>query len=139
MSFFDRFKRQHHRGARGAASRESAKSEAEKEAPKAAAAKPAKDDSREAYRLLLYPVVSEKAARIGEKRQYVFVVPPSATKIEIKRAVNSLYGIWPEKVTVIRVEGKSVRFGRKIGKQKDWKKAMVILPVGKTISVYEGV
>lgn len=143
MAFLDRFKKQPHQGAKEKAPAKAeapAKKDAADrlEAPKAAP-KVTKDDTKDAYRVLMHPVVSEKAARAGEHRQYVFAVATGATRIAVARAVSDLYGVRPEKVNIVRVKGKRVRFGRRTGKQKDWKKAVVTLPAGKTISVYEGV
>ena len=50
-----------------------------------------------------------------------------------------MYGITPVSVNIQNVRGKRVRFGRVRGKRKDWKKAIVTLPEGKTINVYDGV
>jgi large subunit ribosomal protein L23 len=50
-----------------------------------------------------------------------------------------MYGMIPVEVNMQVVEGKSKRFGRTTGKRKDWKKAIVTLPEGKKIEVYEGV
>jgi len=93
-----------------------------------------------AYRILLRPVISEKASHQQTlANQYFFEVAIGANKIEIAKAVKAAYGIMPSDVNVIRMEGKSRRYGRKIGKRKDWKKAIVTLPKGKSITLYEGV
>ena len=93
-----------------------------------------------AYRVLLRPIISEKASRQQTTlNQYFFAVAIKANKIEIAKAVKSAYGITPLDVNVIRMEGKTSRRGRTIGKRKDWKKAIVTLPKGKTIALYEGV
>ncbi len=93
-----------------------------------------------AYRVLLRPIVSEKASHQQTlANQYFFEVAINANKIEIAKAVKSAYGIAPTDVTTIRMEGKSRMYGRKLGKRKDWKKAIVTLPKGKTIALYEGV
>ena len=92
-----------------------------------------------AWRILLRPLVSEKAAHAGMQNQYVFVVANTATKIDIRRAVHDAYGIRPTRVNIVRVRGKHVRYGRSQGTTKAWKKAMVTLPAGKKIQVYEGV
>jgi len=143
MSFFDRFKSQPHHGGKQekapvkVAPKQDKTSVAE-EAPRAEK-RAGKDDTREAYRVLLRPIVSEKAARVGEDRQYIFEVPTDVTRISVSRAIHALYGVRPAKVNIVRVKGKKVNFGRRAGKQKDWKKAMVTLRAGETISVYEGV
>lgn len=92
-----------------------------------------------AYRVLLRPIVSEKASHQQAHNQYFFHVAVDANKIEVAKAVKDVYGIAPLKVNMIRVEGKTVSRGRQQGRRKDWKKAVVTLPEGKTISLYEGV
>ena len=92
-----------------------------------------------AYRVLIKPLITEKAANLGTINKYVFAVADKANKIEIAKAVNEVYGVKPISVNIIRVSGKKVRYGRVFGKRKDWKKAMVTLPAGKTINIYEGV
>ncbi len=92
-----------------------------------------------AYKVLVRPVITEKAADLGVENKYVFAVNPKANKIEVAKAIDELYGVKPLAVNIIKVRGKKVRQGRYIGKRKDWKKAIVTLPAGKTIKVYEGV
>ena len=96
-------------------------------------------DTKDAYHLLRHPVISEKASRGAEARQYTFAVPAHATRIGVARAIASLYGVRPVRVNIIRVKGKRVRFGRVHGKQKDWKKAVVTVAAGKRLTVFEGV
>ncbi len=94
----------------------------------------------QAYRVLIKPIVSEKASRQQTtNNQYFFAVAIGANKIEIAKAIKTAYGVAPIKVSVIRMEGKSRRYGRIIGKRKDWKKAIVTLAKGKTIALHEGV
>ncbi len=92
-----------------------------------------------AYKVLVKPLITEKAANLGAENKYVFEVSTSANKIEIAKAINEVYGIMPVNVNVINVQGKKVRSGRLQGKRKNWKKAIVMLPKGKTINIYEGV
>lgn len=89
--------------------------------------------------VLLKTLVSEKAAMFEGKGVYTFIVYKQANKLEVKKAVKEIYGVNPEKVRMINVEGKQVRFGAKQGRQSDWKKAIVTLPKGKTINIHEGV
>jgi large subunit ribosomal protein L23 len=92
-----------------------------------------------AYKILVKPLVTEKAANLGISNKYVFAVNVGANKIEIAKSIEQVYGIKPLSVNVIRIEGKKARYGKTKGKRKDWKKAIVKLPAGKTIKVYEGV
>lgn len=89
--------------------------------------------------ILLKTLVSEKAAMFEGKGVYTFIVYKQANKLEVKKAVKEIYGVNPEKVRMINVEGKQVRFGARKGRQSDWKKAIVTLPKGKTINIHEGV
>ncbi|MFA6550928.1 MAG: 50S ribosomal protein L23 [Patescibacteria group bacterium] len=106
--------------------------------PKAAEAKSGVRYS-EAYRVLVRPLVTEKAAKLGTQNKYGFVVANSANKIMVARAIEYVYGIKPIRVNIIKMEGKTVRSRRGNGKRKDWKKAIVTLPTGKNINIYEGV
>jgi len=92
-----------------------------------------------AYKILIKPLVTEKASMIGAENKYVFEVSQGANKIEIFKAVAEVYGIKPVSVNIIKVKGKNVRYGRTRGKKKDWKKAIITLPKGKSIKIYEGV
>lgn len=98
-----------------------------------------KKTPHQAYRYLIRPVISEKASGLGMYNQYVFEVAPKSNKIEIKKAVKSLYGVKPVKVNIINMPGKNIRYGRSFGKTKNWKKAIVTLRSGDKIDVYEGV
>lgn len=92
-----------------------------------------------AYKILVKPLVTEKASVLGAENKYFFAVALKANRIEIAKAIREIYGVKPEKVNIINMGGKEVRFGRTLGKRKDWKKAIITLPEGKTIKVYEGV
>ena len=86
-------------------------------------------------KVLLEPHVSEKSATCADKNnQFVFKVLTDATKIEVKQAVEKLFDVEVEGVTVIKVKGKSKRtkFGK--GKRNDWKKAYVSLKEGQDIN-----
>ncbi len=96
-----------------------------------------KNDS--AYKILLKPLITEKAADLATNGKYVFSVAITANKIEIAKAINQVYGVEPIAVNVINNIGKKVRYGQTMGRRKDWKKAIVTLPKGKTINIYEGV
>ena len=92
-----------------------------------------------AYQVLLKPLVTEKAAALGAHNQYVFMIDPRMNKIEVKKAIRTIYGINPLAVRIITMQGKAVRYGRRYGVTKNWKKAMVSLKAGDKIEVYEGV
>ena len=80
--------------------------------------------------VVLAPVVSEKSTFVADKnRQYVFRVNDRATS-QIKAAVELMFKIKVDSVTVLNVKGKERRFGRTIGRKRSWKKAYVRLAEG---------
>ncbi len=89
--------------------------------------------------VLLAPQISEKATWVAEKNeQVVFRVVSDATKPEIKAAVELLFKVQVESVQVSTVKGKQKRFGRSMGRRKNWKKAFVSLKPGQEINFAEG-
>jgi large subunit ribosomal protein L23 len=85
--------------------------------------------------VLLAPTVSEKSTFVGEKyNQVVFRVTPDATKPEIKAAVELLFKVKVKGVQVSNVKGKEKRFGRFMGRRRNWKKAYVSLMPGQEIN-----
>jgi len=92
-----------------------------------------------AYKVLVKPLITEKASDLGALNKYVFAVKKDANKIEVAKAIDEVYGIKPLSVNIIKMKGKNVRYGRTSGRKKDWKKAIITLPAGKTIKIYEGV
>ncbi len=95
--------------------------------------------STEGKDVIIKPLVTEKTAILASSGKYVFVVRSDAGRIEIKNAIKKMFGVSPISVNIQNVKGKSVRFGRRIGRRSDWKKAIVSLKEGETINVYEGV
>ena len=72
-------------------------------------------------------------------RKYTFVVAKCANKIEIKKAVEEIFGVNVEKVTTLNMAGKIKRMGRYEGRRAAWKKAVVKLTEGsKTIEFFDG-
>lgn len=84
------------------------------------------------------PHMSEKAARLSSAGTYVFDVPLSAGKVEVRKAVEAVYGVTVVRVNVVRGKGKVVRRGGRSGVRSDWKKALVTLKPGQKIDLYEG-
>lgn len=81
--------------------------------------------------VLLAPHVSEKTTMIADKhRQVVFKVRRDANKLEIKKAVESLFNVKVDGVNTAVVKGKNKRFGRTLGRRQDYKKAYVSLKEG---------
>jgi len=82
-------------------------------------------------KLILEPRITEKSTLLGDKyNQFVFKVATSATKPEIKKAVELLFEVEVESVKVTNVKGKSKRFSQIQGRRSDWKKAYVKLKPG---------
>ncbi len=90
-------------------------------------------------KVFVKPFISEKSAIAETGGVYTFVVQNKASKIDIKNAIKQVYGVEPKKVRVINMEGKIKRSGRTSGRRSDWKKAIITLPKGQTISIHEGV
>ena len=81
------------------------------------------------YDVLRRPIISEKAARLSENNGVVFEVAMSATKEDIAKAVEVLFGIKPTKINIVITKGKVKSFrGRSTGTQRSVKKAYVSLP-----------
>lgn len=95
-----------------------------------------KEDTGEAYRILQRAVISEKSTMLSSQSQYVFAVAGEANKIDVRRAVRSLYGVEPQKVNIRRVRGKLLRYGRSEGRTKSWKKAIVTLQRGQSLDIH---
>lgn len=84
--------------------------------------------------VLREPHTSEKATILAEKlRQFTFKVLNTATKLEVKQAVEQMFNVKVKNVTVLNVKGKRKRFKQTSGKRSDWKKAFVTLHEGNDI------
>lgn len=92
-----------------------------------------------AYRVLIKPLITEKATNLSAENKYVFIVARSANKISVARALEITYGVKPVAVNIINSDGKFVTRGRIKGQRSDFKKAIITLKAGDTIKVYEGV
>jgi large subunit ribosomal protein L23 len=88
------------------------------------------------YDVIRAPRVSEKTARLQEvSNQYVFEVAGTATKADIKVAVEKLFDVKVEAVNVVNVKGKGKAFRNRMGRRGDWRKAYVKLADGQSIDV----
>jgi large subunit ribosomal protein L23 len=86
--------------------------------------------------VLLGPHVSEKSARIAESaNQFVFRVRTDATSPEVKAAVELMFEVKVADVNVVNVAGKNKRFGQRLGRRQDFKKAYVRLAPGQSIDL----
>jgi large subunit ribosomal protein L23 len=96
---------------------------------------PKKYNAAQLMNVVLAPVVSEKSTFVADKnRQYVFRVADRATKPQIKAAVELMFKIKVDSVTVLNVKGKERRFGRIEGRRRNWKKAYVRVAEGQEIN-----
>ncbi len=87
---------------------------------------------------LIVPRVSEKAGFVGRFNQYIFTIHGKLNKIEVKQAVEKMYGVKIANINMIQVRGKSRQFGRSKGMRSGFKKAMITLtPESKKIDIVE--
>ena len=80
------------------------------------------------HQILVSPHVSEKGSVLAdEQNQHVFRVLATATKLEVKQAVEGMFKVKVDKVRILNVKGKTKRFGGRLGKRSDMRKAYVTL------------
>lgn len=91
-----------------------------------------------ANRVLLCGRVTEKSYLMNAQNQYVFQVAKNATKDEVRRAVEAVYGVHVKRVRTISTRGKLKTFGRVSGFVSGIKKAIVTLPKGEEIMFFKG-
>ncbi len=88
--------------------------------------------------LILTPKISEKAMKLAEQNIYVFEVPTQTNKIEVTKAVEAMFKVEVTDVNMMVAKGKTKRFRRVLGRQRDIKKAMVKVKAGQSIALFEG-
>ena len=82
-------------------------------------------------------LVTEKGTVLRERRnQYTFEVAVDANRIEIKRAIESIFSVKVGEVRTMQMRGKVKRFGRHLGKRSNWKKAFVTLAAGQSLNLF---
>jgi large subunit ribosomal protein L23 len=91
------------------------------------------------YDLIRSPLITEKATAVSEHNQIIFKVPLTATKREVKAAVEGLFSVKVDAVNTIRVQGKLKRVRGRAGQRSDFKKAIVTLAAGSKIDVTTGI
>ncbi len=93
-----------------------------------------------AYDIIIRPVITEQSMESADDKRYVFMVAVNANKIEIKKAVEEIFGVKVEKVNTLRMRGKEKRQGAyPAGRRAAYKKAMIKLTAdSKTIEFFEG-
>ncbi len=92
-----------------------------------------------AYDIIRRPLITEKSnIQKDDHNQYSFEVNRDSNRIEIRRAIESIFNVKVLSVRTVNVKGKVKRRGKILGKRKDWKKAMVTLTPGQRIPFFEG-
>ena len=92
------------------------------------------------YDIIIRPIITERSMAAVAEKKYVFEVAKDAGKIEIKNAIEEIFGVKVAKVNTLNMIGKEKRMGRlPAGRRPSWKKAMVTLTAdSKTIEFFEG-
>lgn len=90
------------------------------------------------YDVIRTPVITEKSTFVSEFNQVIFNVARDANKIQIKAAVEALFGVKVKAVNTLNRKGKTKRFKGVKGKQQDVKKAIVTLADGQTLDITTG-
>jgi large subunit ribosomal protein L23 len=154
MSILDKFKKKNQTEEKASVAKQVVKDDAaksvkpkkESKAKKPAAKKPEKKEqkaikivSKKSTQTLLDPVISEKTAQLSDAGVVVFRVAKGVNRVEVRDAFRELYNVTPVKVNMINMRGHQMRFGRTRGRTKDYRKAMITLPKGVTIDIFEGV
>ena len=92
-----------------------------------------------AHDIIKRPVVTEQSMMQMQEKKYTFEVDKRANKIQIRKAVEEIFGVQVASVNTVNVIGKFKRMGRNEGKRPDWKKAIVTLTENsKTIEFFDG-
>ena len=88
--------------------------------------------------VIIKPVISEKSYSDAERGKYTFVVDPRATKPEIRRAVEQIWGVHVRQVNTLGRRGKLVRRRYVTGRRSSSRRAVVTLSAGEKIAIFEG-
>ena len=95
--------------------------------------------SKDPRQIIRRPLITERASQLQEdQNKFLFEVRQDANKIEIKRALETIFEVDVVKVNTSSVPGKMKRLGRFQGRRASWKKAIVTLAAGQTIDFFEG-
>ena len=94
---------------------------------------------KNAYDVILTPVVSEQSMDVAQEKKYTFKVKTTANKTQVKLAVEEIFGVQVDKVNIMNYDGKLKRMGRTQGRTPAFKKAIVTLkPESKEIEFFQG-
>lgn len=86
------------------------------------------------YDIIKSPVITEKSTIVAESNQYIFKVDLKARKHEIKLAIEQIFKVQVERVNTLIIKGKRKRFRGNMGRRSDYKKAVIKLAAGQTIT-----
>lgn len=89
-----------------------------------------------AEEVIIKPIITERSSEGLQEGKYTFKVNKKATKVEIAKAVEKLFGVKVLKVNTISVKGKEKRVGAHVGMTSDWKKAIVTIDTNPTEKSY---
>lgn len=91
------------------------------------------------YDIIRKPVITEKSMAAMADKKYTFIVQITANKVQVKKAIEEIFGVKVDKVQTMRTMGKTKRMGVHVGKRADFKKAIVTLAAdSKNIEFFEG-
>ena len=91
------------------------------------------------HEVIIRPMITEKSTLLQESGKYVFRVAPKANKVEVKQAIQRSFGVKVVDVNITKIHGKAKRYGTRVKKRPDVKKAVVTLRPGDRIQIVEGV
>jgi len=92
------------------------------------------------WEVLKRPILTEKTTYLSDVlHRYTFEVDRRANKHQIREAIKAIFDVEVLDVNVMNVRGKKRRFGRHVGQTSNWRKAVVTVAPGETISFFEGV
>ena len=91
-----------------------------------------------ASKVLVRPLVTEKSTLLNESGKYVFEIAAGVSKKDVAMAVAKTFNVTVTAVNTTNVRGKSKRFGRRVSKLPDFRKAVVSLKPGDKIQLFEG-
>jgi large subunit ribosomal protein L23 len=95
---------------------------------------------RNIHEVIVRPVVTEKSTELLDRNgAYTFVVARDSNKLEIAKAIETLFSVKVKNVRTMQYRGKERRVGKHVGRRAAWKKAVVTLREGDSIEIFEGV
>ena len=91
------------------------------------------------YDIIRAPRITEKGTRLKEQSNVLtFEVRKDANKLQVRKAIESIFKVKVTDITTVKCSGKKKRMGAREGRRSDWKKAYVTLKAGEKIDIFEG-